>query len=323
MPHVILTGPIHPDGVKVLEQAPGVTFEVAERPTPEIMEPLIGKADGLLVRAYPVTSAFISKANRLKVVARHGVGYDEVDVPALTRRGIPLTITPDANAQSVAEHAFMLMLALCRRVVHQDRLTRDGQWWDTRKLSCMELAGRTLFIVGHGRIGSRVGRIAHAFGLRTLVIDPAFAPETLRAFGHEPIASLKDGLKEADIVTLHVPASEQTRGMVNAGFLGQMKKGAYLVNTARGDLADEAALFEALQSGRIAGAGIDVFRKEPVEKGRPLLSHPNAIVTAHTAAFTDASMRRMAVDAAKSILAAFDGKLDRRCVVNAEVLKPD
>lgn len=321
MPHVVLTGPIHPDGVKVLQEAPGVTFEVAERPTPEFMEPLIGRADGLLVRAYPVTAAFIAKANRLKVVARHGVGYDEVDVPALSRRGIPLTITPDANAQSVAEHAFMLMLGLCRRVIDQDRLTREGKWWETRKLACMELQGRTLFIIGHGRIGSRVGRIALSFGLRTLVIDPAIPPETLRSFGHEPVATLEQGLKQADIVTLHVPASEETRGMVNARFLAQMKKGAYLVNTARGDLADEAALHGALVSGQLAGAGIDVFRKEPVEKGRPLLSHPNVIVTAHTAAFTDASMRRMAIDAAKSIIAAFDGTLERRCVVNPEVLK--
>lgn len=320
MPHVVLTGPIHPDGVKVLEEAPGVTFEVAERPTPDIMEPLIGRADGLLVRAYPVTADFIAKANRLKVVARHGVGYDEVDVAALTRRGIPLTITPDANAQSVAEHAFMLMLALCRRLLHQDRLTREGQWWETRKLSCMQLAGRTLFIIGHGRIGSRVGRIAQAFGLRTLVIDPAFAPETLGAFGHEPVADVAQGLEQSDIVTLHVPASDETRGMVNAAFLSRMKKGAYLVNTARGDLVDEAAVLDALLSGHLAGAGIDVFRKEPVEKGRPLLSHPAAIVTAHTAAFTDASMRRMAIDAARSIIAAFNGALDRRCVVNAEVL---
>lgn len=322
MPHIVVADPIHPEGIERLKAAPGVTFEHPGTATGEPLVDRLQKADGLIVRGTVVDDALLAKAEHLKVVCRHGVGYDLVDVPALTRRGIALMITPEANAASVAEHALMLMLSLARNVVPVSSGVRRGEWRVQGQSATFELGGRRVLILGFGRIGTRVARLCTAFGMRVGVHDPYLPAGTIRGAGYEAVVDRGAGLAQADIVTVHVPANDRTRGMVDAAFLARMKPGAVLINTARGTLVDEAALEAALRSGHLAAAGLDVLRVEPMVQGHSLVSVDNLIVTPHVAASTAEGLRRMALDSAGNVLDFLAGRVDRDAVVNIEVLKP-
>jgi D-3-phosphoglycerate dehydrogenase len=321
MPHVLCLRPIHEDAIALMRATPGVTVEVLDPVTPDTLAARIPEADAITVRLARIDAPLIAKATRLGIVARHGVGYDAVDVPALTARGIPLTITPEANAGSVAEHALMLMLACARRVTGYDARLRALGWGLVPDLPTIDLAGRRVLVIGFGRIGTRVARLCSAFGMRVSVIDPAVPWNTIKGLGYDPVEDLHAALAEADVVTLHCPGAAENRGMVDAGFLGAMKRGAILVNTARGTLVDEAALADALRAGQVSAAGLDVFAEEPAVAANPLLALPNVIITPHSAAGTAEGMRRMAMSCAESILAHFAGTLDPHVVVNPEVLR--
>lgn len=321
MPHVLCLRAIHADAIARLRAVHGVTVEVMDPVTPEALAARIGAADAITVRLARIDAPLIAKAERLRIVARHGVGYDAVDVAALTARGIPLTITPEANAGSVAEHALMLMLACARRVTGYDARLRDLRWGLAPDLPTVDLAGRTVLVIGFGRIGARVARLAAAFGMRVLVSDPAVPWNTIKALGHTPVEDLRAALAEVDVVTLHCPGSAENRGMVDAGFLAAMKPGAMLINTARGSLVDEHALAASLRGGHLAAAGLDVFAEEPAVAANPLLGLQNVVLTPHSAAGTAEGMRRMAMSCADSILACFAGTLDPHVVVNPDVLK--
>jgi D-3-phosphoglycerate dehydrogenase len=312
--------PIHEDALALLRATPGVTAEVLPDTAPATLAARLPQADGLIIRTIPVRRETIAACPRLRVVARHGVGYDLIDVPALTARGIPLTITPEANAGSVAEHAMMLMLTLARRTIPYDANMRMPVWGGQAALPTFDLAGKTVLVVGFGRIGSRVARLCAAFGMRVLVRDPKVAKGTIRGLGFEAVDDAADAAADADIVTLHLPSSAETRGLVDAAFMARMRPGAVLVNTARGNIVDQAALELALRAGHLAGAGLDVFEEEPVTTSIPLLTAPNLVMTPHVAASTGEGLRRMAMDSAAAVLAAFDGRLDPDIVVNPEVL---
>jgi D-3-phosphoglycerate dehydrogenase len=277
-------------------------------------------ADALIVRGTKVDGALLANAERLRVVCRHGVGYDLVDVPALTRRGIALMITPEANAASVAEHALMLMLSLARNVVPVSTAVRRGEWRVRGQSDTFELGGRSVLVIGFGRIGTRVSRLCTAFGMRVMVYDPYIPAGTIRGAGYEAIVDRDAGLAKADFVTVHIPANDKTRGLVDAAFLSRMKPGAVLVNTARGTLVEEAALEAALRSGHLAAAGLDVLRVEPMAEPLSMLTLDNLIVTPHVAASTAEGLRRMAWDSAGNVLDFLAGRVDRDAVVNVEVL---
>lgn len=321
MPHVLCLRPIHPDAIARMRDTAGVTVDVLEEVTPATLARALPGAHAVTVRATPIDRALLDQAPALRIVARHGVGYDAVDVAALTARGIPLTVTPDANAVSVAEHAMMLLLACARRARDYDLRLRDGRWGAAPDLPTFDLCGRTLLVMGFGRIGGRVARLAHAFGMRVLVRDPFVARNTIKGAGFAPADDLAAALAEADAVTLHLPSSETTRGIVDAGFLATMRPGAVLVNTARGTLVDQDALATALRDGRLGAAGLDVFETEPPTTRPALFDLPNVVLTPHTAAATAESMRGMALSCADSILACFAGQLDPEVVVNVEVLR--
>jgi D-3-phosphoglycerate dehydrogenase / 2-oxoglutarate reductase len=321
MPHVLCLRPVHPEALERLRDHPGVTVEVMEDPTPENLKPVLPYTEAVIVRATRIDEAFLSMAPELRIVARHGVGYDAVDVPALTARGIPLTVTPDANAVSVAEHAMMLLLAVARRVKDYDAATRALDWGPREALPTFDLAGRTLLVVGFGRIGARTARLAAAFGMRVLVYDPYVPGNTIKGAGFAPAKTLAAGLAEADAVTLHCPSNEETRGLVGKEFVVAMKRGSVLVNTARGTLVDEEALAAGLRSGQVAAAGLDVFREEPLKADMPLRDLPNVVMTPHSAAATAESVRRMSLSCADSVIAAFEGRLEPDVVINKEVLR--
>jgi D-3-phosphoglycerate dehydrogenase len=256
----------------------------------------------------------------MKVVTRIGVGYDAVDVPALSRRKIPLMVAGSANSPSVAEQALFMMLTLAKRAGEMHALVRDGQWKARLGKLPFDLYGKTLLIVGFGRIGTRTAKRCLAMEMAVLVYDPYKSAEEIRTAGCEPVTDLDAALPRADFVSIHCPKTTQTLGMFNAARLRRMKATAYLVNTARGGIIDEAALYDALYSGRLAGAGLDVFAQEPPPVPNPLFELPNVIIAPHVAGVTREALDRMGEQTALNILSALDGEPIRQNVINQDVL---
>lgn len=303
---VCLTEPIHPDGVALLERAATVRYAAAHDEAG--LAAALASADGLILRVKGrVTESLLSRTPRLKVIARHGVGVDNVDVVAATRRRIPVCVTLGANTDAVAEHTFLLMLAVGKRLLAVNAGVRQGVWEALRGELYTGLTGQTLGIVGMGRVGVRVAELAAAFGMHRLAYDPALCPEEIRRRGAEPVA-FPDLLRAADIVTLHAPLTAETRHLMNREAFALMKPGAILVNTSRGGVIDDHALAEAVRTGRLAGAGIDVTEPEPPAPDNPLLALEQVLITPHIAAHTEDSMRRMAVTAAEQVLMVLEGK---------------
>ena len=275
--------------------------------------------DGIALSLTPLKAPEIAAAPRLRVAARIGVGYDAVDIPALTARGIPLMVVGTANSVSVAEHAIFMMYGLAKKAMYQDAAVRDDRWQDRWKEVPVDLAEKTLLVVGFGRIGTRTAKRCLAMDMTVLVYDPYVPPATIKAAGCEPVSDLTAALPRVDVVTIHCPKTPETIGMFNAARLAVMKPTAFIVNTARGGLIDEPALHAALSSGKLAGAGIDVFDKEPTPADNPLIKLPNTIVSAHMAGVTVESMDRMAIATVKNILSVLDGTPNKENAVNKEV----
>jgi D-3-phosphoglycerate dehydrogenase len=234
-------------------------------------------------------------APKLRAIARLGVGYENIDVAAASARRIPVVYAPDAPTISTAEHTWALILAVAKKVVTADRTLRGAGWRDWFRLEGpgMELTGRTLGLVGLGRIGSRVAQFARAFEMRVLAFDPYVSEAHARALGVVLASSLEALLCEADIVSLHAPATDETRRMMDARRFAQMKQGAIFINVSRGALVDETALAEALRRGHLAGAGLDVFADEPISPSHPLLAFDTVVASPHIASYTAAGHHRI------------------------------
>lgn len=314
MVRILVAGKLHPDGLALLKRD-DIQLDYVEEVSAASYRPYLKNADALLIRTQPLPAEYIAEATRLKIVSRHGVGYDAVDVGALNTRRIPLTVVGDVNSRAVAEHATMLMLAAARRALIFDRKMRNGEWNYRNTLDMDELDGRLLLIVGFGRIGRRLAEIARVLGMEVSAYDRYQPDDVILAEGVRPVGDLNAALREADVVSLHVPRVGDTP-LLGAAELALMKRTAIVVNTARGGLIDEAALVEALNEGRLAGAGLDVFVNEPPADDDPLLSCERAVLSPHNAGLTVACARRMAVSAAQNILDHFAGVLDPALVVN-------
>jgi len=288
-------------------------------PTPEFQR-LLRDADGVALTFTPLRAPDIEVAPRLRAVGRIGVGYDAVDIDALTRRGIPLMTCGTDNSPTVAEYVMLMMLALCKRGTLMDAVPRQGRWSERYREPPTELLGKTLLIIGFGRIGARVAKRCLAMEMIVEVYDPYVAAETVRAAGCEPVTDLDAALARADFVTLHCPKTPETVGMFDAKRLARMKPGARLINTARGGLVDEAALYAALAAGKLAGAGIDVFSPEPPLTDNPLFTLSNVIAAPHMAGNSRESLDRAALTTTRNLLSVLDGKPNREYVVNPESL---
>ncbi|HTV89536.1 MAG TPA: hydroxyacid dehydrogenase [Stellaceae bacterium] len=282
----------------------------------KLLEDIAGVALGV----QPFSDPELDAAPHLEVVSRIGVGYDAVDVPALSRRNVPLMIGGTANSVSVAEAGVFLSMSLARRGAAMDALVKEGRWADRYKEMPADLAGKTVLIVGFGKIGTRSARRFAAMETHVLVYDPYIYSETIRGSGYEPVQDLDEAVARADFITIHCPKTAETIGLFDAARLAKMKRTAYLVNTARGGIVDEKALYDALGNNRIAGAALDVFDQEPTPKDNPLLTLKNFIAAPHVAGVTREAVERMAVVAVENILSVIDGKPNRENVVNKEVL---
>lgn len=312
MPNVLVAGKIHQDGIKLLEQAENATFDYVEDVSQEAFVPHLENADAIVLRTQTLSRELVGKAPRLKMVSRHGVGYDAVDVEALDERQIPLAIVGDVNSATVAEHAMALMLAACRKLLEQDSAMRVSDWERRNIHDSAELLGKTLLIIGYGKIGRRLAGLAEAFGMKVTAHDPFVQAGDFGSAA--PVDSLASGLRNADVVSIHAPKSDKP--LIGAKELEMMKPGAVLINTSRGGAVDEGALAQALEAGAIGGAGIDVFETEPPGPTNPLLSCKNAVLTPHTAALTRECARRMGIVSVQNALDFFAGKLNPGMVVN-------
>ena len=262
----------------------------------------------------------LESSGDMLVVTRIGVGFDAVDVPALSRSKVPLMVAGTANSPSVAECAVFMMLTLAKRAAEMHSLVRDDKWADRLRMLPYDLFGKTVVIVGFGRIGTRTAKRCLAMEMNVLVFDPYKPAADIKAAGCEPVTDLNAALPRADFVSIHCPKNPETVGMFNADRLKQMKPTAYLINTARGGIVDEAALHAALVSGKLAGAGLDVFAQEPPPAGQALLSLPNIITAPHVAGVTVEAVDRMSEQTARNILSVLDGDPLRQNVINQDVL---
>jgi D-3-phosphoglycerate dehydrogenase / 2-oxoglutarate reductase len=275
---------------------------------------------GVALGATRFGEAELEAAKDMQVVARIGVGYDSVDVAALSRRKVPLMVAGTANSPSVAEQALFMMLTLAKRGVELHALVKGGKWSTRLGLLPFDLFGKTVLIIGFGRIGSRTAKRCLAMEMTVLVYDPYKPAAEIKAAGCEVMPDLDAALPRADFVTLHCPKTPETTAMFDAARLARMKPSAYLVNTARGGIIVEAALHDALVSGKLAGAGLDVFEQEPPPPGHALFELPNVVIAPHVAGVTREALDRMGEQTARNMLSALDGAPIRQNVINQDVL---
>jgi D-3-phosphoglycerate dehydrogenase len=306
-PLVVLAGPIHPAGIDLLQSEARVV--IVEDLTEEGIIRASQEARAILFKSKPrVSERLMSSCPRLVCVGRHGVGLDIVDLDAATQLGIAVVHAPGSNSHAVAEHAIMLMLALHKKLIPLDRATRRREWGNDRFRGITELRGMTLGIIGVGNIGWRLAPLAQAFGMRVLGYDPYVPPAELSRRGVEPVPELRTLLGRADIVSCHTPLTPETRHLINRTTIAQMKDGAIFINTSRGEVQDERALFEALTTGKLRGAGLDVWEEEPPLPDNPLLALDNVICTAHVAGVTEEASRNIATQVAGEILRVLRGE---------------
>lgn len=310
---VLVTEAIHEQGLSLLREH----FEVVEGNTQDwgITRDLARDCDGILVRTVKICREMIASAPKLKCIAVHGVGVDYVDIVAATERGIPVVNAPFSNSNAVAEYCLGAMLALLRQTANSDREVRSGSYAALRaSIQLGELRGKTVGLIGLGRIAQRIVPLLAPFKLRLLAYDPFAAPETFEKNNAERCENIADLLANADIVTIHVPLTKATRDLLSSETIRLMKPGSYIINAARGGIVNEEAVVNAIESGHLAGAAFDVYATEPPQKDSPLLRCDKVLLSPHSAALTAEARRNMAVQAAENLIAVLKGQEPTSCV---------
>jgi len=276
---------------------------------------------GVILGATGFGDAERTAAGDMQVVSRTGVGYDAIDIPAMTKAKVPVMIAGTANSPSVAEHAMYFMLTLARKGPELSAMVKENRWKQRiePKFVSSDMFEKTVLIIGFGRIGTRQAKRCQAMECKVLVYDPYVKPEVIRAAGCEPVANLDDALPRADFITIHCPKTPETINMINGARMKKMKRSAYLVSTARGGIINEKDLYGALKDGTLPAAALDVFDKEPPDADNPLFTLPNLICSPHIAGVTAEAMERMAEQAALNVLSVFDGQPRKENAINPEV----
>lgn len=277
------------------------------------------EADAVIVRVFTITNADLARPNQLKIIVKHGVGLDNIDIPAATAHGIPVAYTPTGNTNAVAEHTMALMLALIRQIEPAGKALLAGRFIERNNFQGDELSGQTLGLIGLGRIGSLVAKkAAHGFDMRVVAYDPYVSPDTYEGPA-QLVSTLEALLSVSDFISLHVGLTDETRHMINAQALSQIKSTCRIINTSRGGAIDQTVLIEALQNDRLAGAALDVFEDEPLPAHHPITELPHVVLTPHIAGLTATSMERIAQLSAQAVLDALHGKTPAHVVNGLEV----
>src|SRR5437899_7803436 len=317
---VLIVGRLPQAGIDALKKRDDVDYEILANDAMAALHPKLKDAHAVTLGATPFRQAELDAAPGMMVVARLGVGFDAVEIPALNKRKIPLMTTGIANSVSVAEHAMYMLLASARLTRKHDRFVRENAWGQRLSDLPSDLAGKTILVVGMGRIGSRTVKRCVAFEMDVHVLDPNISEADIKKAGAAKTTNLKAILPKVDFVSVHCPKSPETVNMFNAETLAMMKPDAFLVNTARGGIINEDALYAALTTGKLRGAGLDVLDKEPPDPKNKLFGLENVIFSPHMAGVTKEASDRMAVTAVEHILSVFDGRPNAAHCVNKEVL---
>lgn len=314
MYRVLITDSLSKAGLKVLEQTEGIEVVIRSGLTPEQVREELKTVDAIIIRSgTTLTAEILEGQERLKCIARAGVGVDNINLEAATRAGVLVMNTPSGNTISTAEHTFAMMLALSRNIGPAHASMKSGKW-DRKSFQGTQLAGKTLAVIGLGRIGLSVAARAVAFEMNVLGYDPLISEEKCKEYGIQLFRDVDEIVTKCDYLTVHTPLTEETRSIINAARLAKMKKGVRIINCARGGIVDEAALADAIESGHVAGAAMDVFVEEP-PKDRRLIDLPRVLATPHLGASTDEAQEMVSIEAAELVV-AYLTRNEIRCAVN-------
>lgn len=314
--NILIIQPIHEAGIKLLENNPNYNYEVIENIKLEDIKNKIQNCDGLSIRTAKLPGEIIDLGKKLKVISRHGVGYDNVDLAAIKKNKITLTITATANAVAVAEHVMFMLLNICKRKSMYDDAVKNGKFNDRNKLpKTIELWGKNILIAGFGRIGQALIKRCLGFEMNVFVYDPFINEEKIKSLGGIKVDNLENSLSKIDMISLHLPLTNETKNLIDINLIKKMKKNCIIINAARGGIINEIDLDRALNENLIFGAGLDVFDIEPPKEDNPLLKNDKVFLSPHTAAFTEECMKRMGKETIQNIIDFFDEKLEKSKIV--------
>jgi len=307
---------IHEDGLEILEKNSKYEYQLITDTSEENLINKLPNFDGCTLRVSKLNENVLKHCPNLKVISRHGVGYDNVDLPYIKKKNISLLITATANAIAVAEHVIYMMLSISKGINKYDNEVRLGNFKkNALNIETLELFNKEILIVGFGRIGKSLIKRCLGFDMKVNVYDPFVSADVIKDFGGNKIENLDRGLENCDYLSLHIPLTEQTKNIINYEKIKSMKKKAILINTSRGGVINEIDLDKALKENIIFGAGLDVFEKEPIDKNNPLINNKKVLLSPHSATFTNECKSRMAIETTKNIIDFFENKLDKSMIV--------
>lgn len=307
---------IHNKGLELFDQNKKFQYEIIDDISKENLIKQLPKFDGLTLRVAKLGPEILQNCKKLKVISRHGVGYDNVDVEYLKKNNIKLLITATANAVSVAEHVMYMILSLSKGINEYDKMVRSGQFRNAaNKLLTFELLNKEILILGFGRIGKILIQRCLGFDMKVNVYDPYVEKKDIEKYGGNKVENLEQSLKSADYLSIHMPLNDNTKNLINLKKLKTMKKNVIIINTARGGIINEKDLNEAVKNNIIFGAGLDVFEKEPIEIDNPLIKNKKVLLSPHSATFTNECKSRMSLETTKNIIDFFENKIDKSMIV--------
>ena len=316
MKNILIIQPIDKSGIEILENHPDYNFEIINGTDLEEIKKKIIECDGISIRTAKLPAEVIKGAKNLKIISRHGVGYDNIDLEAAKEKNITISITATANAVAVAEHVMFMLLNISKRKDMYDKTVKSGRFNDRNKLpKTIELWNKNILIMGFGRIGKSLIKRCIGFEMNVYVYDPFVSKEEIESLGGKKIEDLKEGVKKMDALTLHMPLNEKTKNIINYDVLKNMKKNCIIINASRGGIINENDLNKSLNENKIFGAGLDVFDTEPPDNDNPLLKNDKTFLSPHTAAFTEECMVRMGKETIQNIIDFFDKKLEKSKIV--------
>ena len=311
MKKILIIQPIHQEGIKLLQNNSEYEFEVVENIEINFLKNKIKNCDGVSIRTAKLSGDVIEAANNLKIISRHGVGYDNIDLKVSKQKNITLAITATANAVAVAEHVMFMILNISKRGNMYDDTVKSGKFSERNKLpKTVELWNKNILIAGFGRIGQALIKRCLGFEMNVFVYDPYVSKEFIEKEGGTKVEDLSEASKDMDAISLHIPLNNETKNIVNYELLKSMKKNCIIINAARGGIVNEVDLDRALNENLIFGAGLDVFETEPPAENNPLLKNEKVFLSPHTAAFTEECMTRMGKETIQNIFDFFDGNLE-------------
>ena len=318
MPKIAIVDKIHSDGIKLLEDNPKFQYEIIEDLSKKNLISKLPSFDGITLSRGKIDAEILEKCKNLKVISRHGVGYDNVDTKFLKESNITLLITATTASVSPAEHIMFMILNISKGMDLYDRAVRDGKFdsiMHMKNNNNFELANKKFLIIGFGRIGKKLIKRCLGFEMKVYAYDPFVDQKTIESLGGIKVNDLNDGLKEADILSLSVPLTEKTHNMINLEKMKIMKKNAVIINVSRGSVVNENDLNEALNKGIIYGAGLDVFEKEPLDDDNPLLKNKRIVLSPHAATFTNECRSNMSIETVQNVIDFFENKLNKSMII--------